>query len=225
MGRIAALSPAVGGGQVRASAIIMRLTRSSMLEVLRQSYIGQRAPKGASDNAVNYHHALKNAVLPVTTIIGIEAAFSHRRAHHHRNRVQHTRCRSFSRRGDFDARLSDHAEPRDVHRRYQSWSSTSLSICCMRSLDPRINRRARKSGEISWRHSIMMRNLKAEPMSPGVGRCVPVFLPQVPLGRGQRCDLCRFVFAAVFAWQREVIMPHDPLATNADASLTAPNQA
>jgi peptide/nickel transport system permease protein len=59
----------------RASAIIMRLTRSSMLEVLRQDYIRTARSKGASDNAVNYHHALKNAVLPVTTIIGIEAAF------------------------------------------------------------------------------------------------------------------------------------------------------
>ena len=59
----------------RASAIIMRLTRSSMLEVLRQDYIRTARSKGASDNSVNYHHALKNAVLPVTTIIGIEAAF------------------------------------------------------------------------------------------------------------------------------------------------------
>ncbi|MEL0020611.1 MAG: ABC transporter permease [Rickettsiales bacterium] len=65
-------SAAVG---FRASAIIMRLTRSSMLEVLRQDYIRTARSKGASDNAVNYHHALKNAVLPVTTIIGIEAAF------------------------------------------------------------------------------------------------------------------------------------------------------
>lgn len=59
----------------RASAIIMRLTRSSMLEVLRQDYIRTARSKGASDNSVNYYHALKNAVLPVTTIIGFEAAF------------------------------------------------------------------------------------------------------------------------------------------------------
>lgn len=59
----------------RSSALIMRLTRSSMLEVLRQDYIRTARSKGASDNSVNYHHALKNAVLPVTTIIGIEAAF------------------------------------------------------------------------------------------------------------------------------------------------------
>jgi peptide/nickel transport system permease protein len=59
----------------RASALIMRLTRSSMLEVLRQDYIRTAKAKGASDNSINYVHALKNAVLPVTTIIGIEAAF------------------------------------------------------------------------------------------------------------------------------------------------------
>ena len=59
----------------RSSALIMRLTRSSMLEVLRQDYIRTARSKGASDRSVNYHHALRNAVLPVVTIIGIEAAF------------------------------------------------------------------------------------------------------------------------------------------------------
>lgn len=59
----------------RASAIIMRLTRSSMLEVMRQDYIRTARSKGATENTINYRHALRNAVLPVTTIIGIEAAF------------------------------------------------------------------------------------------------------------------------------------------------------
>ena len=59
----------------RSSALIMRLTRSSMLEVMRQDYIRTARSKGANENSINYHHALKNAVLPVTTIIGIEAAF------------------------------------------------------------------------------------------------------------------------------------------------------
>jgi peptide/nickel transport system permease protein len=59
----------------RSSALIMRLTRSSMLEVLRQDYIRTARAKGASDPNVNYHHALRNAVLPVVTVIGIEAAF------------------------------------------------------------------------------------------------------------------------------------------------------
>ncbi len=66
--------PALAVG-FRASALIMRLTRSSMLEVLRQDYIRTARAKGASTMSVNYNHALRNAVLPVITIIGIEAAF------------------------------------------------------------------------------------------------------------------------------------------------------
>ena len=46
-----------------------------MLEVLRQDYIRTARAKGASEQSVNFHHALKNAILPVITVIGIEAAF------------------------------------------------------------------------------------------------------------------------------------------------------
>ena len=59
----------------RSSALIMRLTRSTMLEVLRQDYIRTARSKGASSASVNYDHALRNALLPVITVIGIEAAF------------------------------------------------------------------------------------------------------------------------------------------------------
>jgi peptide/nickel transport system permease protein len=59
----------------RSSALIMRLTRSSMLEVLRQDYIRTARAKGAPEREVNYDHALRNALLPVVTVIGIEAAF------------------------------------------------------------------------------------------------------------------------------------------------------
>ena len=55
--------------------ISMRITRSSMLEILRQDYIRTARAKGASESSVNYRHALKNAILPVITVIGIEAAF------------------------------------------------------------------------------------------------------------------------------------------------------
>jgi peptide/nickel transport system permease protein len=46
-----------------------------MLEVMRQDYIRTARAKGASKSSVNYNHALRNAVLPVVTIISIEAAF------------------------------------------------------------------------------------------------------------------------------------------------------
>ena len=66
--------PAMAVG-FRSAALTMRITRSSMLEILRQDYIRTARAKGASETSVNYHHALKNAILPVITVIGIEAAF------------------------------------------------------------------------------------------------------------------------------------------------------
>jgi len=59
----------------RSAALTMRITRSSMLEILRQDFIRTARAKGASERSVNYRHALKNAILPVITVIGIEAAF------------------------------------------------------------------------------------------------------------------------------------------------------
>jgi peptide/nickel transport system permease protein len=72
LGLLALPAAAVG---FRSSALVMRLTRSSMLEVLRQDYVRTARAKGASEMAVNYRHALANALLPVVTIVGIEAAF------------------------------------------------------------------------------------------------------------------------------------------------------
>src|SRR5207245_9032630 len=65
-------APAIG---FRSSALRLRLTRASMLAVLRQDYIRTARAKGASERSVNYHHALRNAILPVVTVIVIEAAF------------------------------------------------------------------------------------------------------------------------------------------------------
>jgi peptide/nickel transport system permease protein len=59
----------------RSSALIMRLTRSSMLEVLRQDYVRTARSKGLSEGSVTFVHALRNAVLPVITTIGVETAF------------------------------------------------------------------------------------------------------------------------------------------------------
>jgi peptide/nickel transport system permease protein len=66
--------PAMAVG-FRSAALTMRITRSSMLEVLRQDYIRTARAKGASESSVNFRHALRNAILPVITVIGIEAAF------------------------------------------------------------------------------------------------------------------------------------------------------
>ena len=59
----------------RSSALIMRLTRSSMLEVMRQDYVRTARSKGLSEGSVTFDHALRNAMLPVLTTIGVETAF------------------------------------------------------------------------------------------------------------------------------------------------------
>jgi peptide/nickel transport system permease protein len=59
----------------RSSALIMRITRSSLLEVMREDYIRTAWAKGQSGRVVIWQHALKNAILPVITVIGIEFAF------------------------------------------------------------------------------------------------------------------------------------------------------
>ncbi len=68
------LLPALAVGY-RSSALIMRITRSALLEVLREDYIRTAYAKGQSGRVVIWRHALKNAMLPVITIIGIEFAF------------------------------------------------------------------------------------------------------------------------------------------------------
>ena len=51
-------------------ATIMRMTRSSMLEVVRQDFIRTARAKGATEKRVIFRHALKNAIIPVITVVG-----------------------------------------------------------------------------------------------------------------------------------------------------------
>jgi peptide/nickel transport system permease protein len=55
-------------------AIIVRLTRSSMLEVLNTGYVRTARAKGLSERDVVYRHALRNALIPVVTVIGLQVA-------------------------------------------------------------------------------------------------------------------------------------------------------
>jgi peptide/nickel transport system permease protein len=78
------LLPATGGGDLQhlvlpaitlglgAAAILARLTRSSMLEVLRQEYVTTARAKGLREWAVVGRHAFKNALIPVVTIFGLQ---------------------------------------------------------------------------------------------------------------------------------------------------------
>lgn len=54
------------------TAVIARMTRSAMLEVLGQDYIRTARAKGLAERIVNYRHALKNALIPVVTVVGLQ---------------------------------------------------------------------------------------------------------------------------------------------------------
>ncbi|MBI2885704.1 MAG: ABC transporter permease [Chloroflexi bacterium] len=62
-----ALTLGVGG-----AGVIARLVRSSMLEVLRMEYVTTARAKGLSEHVVVLHHALRNALIPVVTVVGLE---------------------------------------------------------------------------------------------------------------------------------------------------------
>jgi peptide/nickel transport system permease protein len=67
----ALLMPAFALGVIRAS-ILTRLTRSSMLEVLGEDYVRTARAKGLKERTVVYVHALRNAIIPVLTILGLQ---------------------------------------------------------------------------------------------------------------------------------------------------------
>ncbi len=68
------LFPALVAGY-RSAALISRMTRSSMLEVLREDYVRTAWAKGLHARTVVSRHALQNALLPIVTVIGTEFAF------------------------------------------------------------------------------------------------------------------------------------------------------
>ena len=66
--------PAISLG-ASGAALTTRLVRSSMLEVIRQDYIRTARSKGLSEKLIIYKHALKNALIPVITVIGLRLGF------------------------------------------------------------------------------------------------------------------------------------------------------
>lgn len=58
-----------------ATAIIARMTRSSMLEVIRQDYVRTARAKGLDERLVINRHALRNALIPVVTIVGLQVGY------------------------------------------------------------------------------------------------------------------------------------------------------
>jgi peptide/nickel transport system permease protein len=59
---------------IASAASIMRLTRTQLLEVLRQDYVRTAWSKGMSERVVVLKHSLKNALIPVVTVLGIQVA-------------------------------------------------------------------------------------------------------------------------------------------------------
>jgi peptide/nickel transport system permease protein len=66
--------PSISLGIARA-AVLLRLTRASMVEELSKEYVVAARSKGLTEQMVNYKHALKNALLPVITIAGIQLGY------------------------------------------------------------------------------------------------------------------------------------------------------
>jgi len=66
------MAPAVLLG-LSLSAVTMRMTRTMMLEALRQDYVRTARAKGLSEGAVIFRHALRNSLIPVVTLIGLQA--------------------------------------------------------------------------------------------------------------------------------------------------------
>ena len=164
-----------------ASAAFMRLTRSSMLEVLDTEYVKLARIKGVRESVVVWKHALKNALLPVVTystvifaaIVGgaivVETVFALAGAR-----------QAPGRRGPA-ARLPDDPGNRDPHRGDSSSSPTSSRTCCMRSW-------IRRSGSPDDRpRDRRGRKIGGRPHRPDEGALVVV---DVPGRRRDRCGHC-----------------------------------
>jgi peptide/nickel transport system permease protein len=60
---------------VGTAAVLARLTRSTMLEIMREDYIRTARAKGLSDRVVVYKHALRNAMVPIVTVLGVQMGY------------------------------------------------------------------------------------------------------------------------------------------------------
>ena len=207
-----ALSMPAAAVGFRSSALIMRLTRSSMLEVLRQDYIRTARAKGASDAngqlrpraaqraAAGRHHHRHRGRVP------------DRRADRHRDGVQHPRRRALPGRGDPLARLSDRAEPGDVHRRRRGARSTSWSTWLYVALDPRIKYREVKAAMASHRSSMPRLARRRRQRHRLAGRRSAIFARRYPLGA------VGAVIMLVFVFDRDLRRCHHAVRSDHDQS-------
>lgn len=70
----ALIMPAIALG-AQSIAVLTRMTRSSMLEVIRQDYVRMVRAKGQSEKSIIFGHAFKNALIPIITIVGLQFGY------------------------------------------------------------------------------------------------------------------------------------------------------
>ena len=101
-------------------AVIARMTRSSMLEVLEEDYVRTARAKGLSPFRVIGIHALRNALIPVVTMIGLQISHADGGGRPHRDDLLLAGCRQLADRVDQPARLSRSPgrHPADLRHRH-----------------------------------------------------------------------------------------------------------
>ena len=208
------LLPALAVGY-RSSALIMRITRSSLLEVLREDYIRTARAKGQVPRVVVWRHALKNAMLPVVTVIGIEFAFMIGGLVVTETVFNLPRG-ALPRPGDPVARLPHGAEPGDAHR-HRGHPGEPGGRPPLRRPGPA---RALWELALSRRPGGALWSRPGRPRRPvePLGR----FVRKKPLGAAGAAIMGIIIATAVFAG---LAATHDPVATDAAHTLARPSAA
>ena len=210
------LLPALAVGY-RSSALIMRITRSALLEVMREDYIRTAWAKGQNGRVVIWHHALKNAMLPVITVIGIEFAFLIGGPRGDRDRVQPAGAWRASSSRPFSGATTPSCRTLVMFIAIIVILSNLLVDILYGVLDPRVRvcRLARPRP-----------SCRSRPRRPRRGRrLVDRARPlrrRKPLGAAGGAVMLAILLTAVFADQ---LQTHDPIATDAAATLAPPSRA
>ena len=143
--------PAIALGTIP-MAIIARMTRSSMLEVLSADYIRTAHAKGLRERSVVIRHALRNAWLPIITVVGLQVGTFVRR-HPDRNGLFMAGDRSLVGRSHLLARLSNRPGRDPLSLRSFSWRS----ICIVDILYAMVIRESGLNKGITLVHSAFAR--------------------------------------------------------------------
>ena len=107
------------------------------------------APRACRDGQALRRHALRNALIPVLTIMGLQFSFLLAGDHHHRERLLPARPRPAGVPGDQPARPRRREERRDAARRQRHRGQLRWSTSPMRVVDPRLRRRAMSAAAAS----------------------------------------------------------------------------